>query len=257
MKFEQAHEVLEGVPHILTDNARKLYDFVLEGGVRDIIELGLAHGTSACYMAAALDERGVGRIVSLDLDEAKQRQPNMDEVAGKLGLRKYIEPMYGQTSYTWDLLKLVRQNTVDGVCRPVFDFAFIDGSHAWESDGLAFFLIDKLLKPGGWMLFDDLSWKFTLDRSQLMIPMIANLPQDVLDTPHVAMIFEYLVSQHPDYTDQRVEGEWGWARKRPDAADPKGVEPALLARIYETSIAADAARVGRRVVNRLKVGIKR
>jgi hypothetical protein len=28
----------------------------------------------------------------------------------------------------------------------------------WFVDGLAFFLVHRLLKPGGWIIFDDLDW---------------------------------------------------------------------------------------------------
>ena len=41
---------------------------------------------------------------------------------------------------------------------PIYDYIYVDGSHAWEIDGLAFFLLDRLLKPGGYMDFDDYGW---------------------------------------------------------------------------------------------------
>lgn len=37
-----------------------VYDFVKNSDIENILELGFAHGTSTCYMAAALDEKKAG-----------------------------------------------------------------------------------------------------------------------------------------------------------------------------------------------------
>jgi hypothetical protein len=42
--------------------------------------------------------------------------------------------------------------------RLTIDFAFIDGSHLFDYVFVDFFLIDKLLRPGGIVILDDLSW---------------------------------------------------------------------------------------------------
>ena len=48
---------------------------------------------------------------------------------------------------------------------PEFDFVFLDAGHTWDVTGFAFFLVDRLLRPGGWLLFDDLNWSVTKSRS--------------------------------------------------------------------------------------------
>src|SRR3989442_5381661 len=78
LKFAQAGQFLKGIPYIKPRAAHDLYEFVLRGGVSDIIELGFAHGVSTCYMAAALHERGNGTIVSIDLSRARTLEPNLD-----------------------------------------------------------------------------------------------------------------------------------------------------------------------------------
>ena len=42
-------------------------------------------------------------------------------------------------------------------CRawPIFDYVFIDGAHTWMLDALAFLLVDRLLRVGGYVDFDD------------------------------------------------------------------------------------------------------
>ncbi len=52
---------------------KKLYDFILASDVVNILELGFAHGNSTCYMAAALEERSEGHILTMDLASARDR----------------------------------------------------------------------------------------------------------------------------------------------------------------------------------------
>jgi hypothetical protein len=47
------------------------------------------------------------------------------------------------------------------------------------------------------------------------------LPERQRKTPQVRKVFELLVRTHPDHTDFRDEGGWGWARKRCGAALPR------------------------------------
>lgn len=41
-----------------------------------------------------------------------------------------------------------------------FDVCFLDGSHSWETDGLAVLLLERLMVPGGLLIIDDLDWTF-------------------------------------------------------------------------------------------------
>ena len=43
---------------------------------------------------------------------------------------------------------------------PKFDFCYIDGGHNWSDTGFAFFLVDRLLKSNGIIVFDDLDWTY-------------------------------------------------------------------------------------------------
>jgi predicted O-methyltransferase YrrM len=254
MKFSTAAGLLDGVPYISLEAAQVLYEFILKGGVRDVLELGFAHGSSTCFMAAALDERGSGRITTMDKVEARNREPSLVDLIGRMELRDLVEPIYSEVTYTWELMRMIERNTVDGVCRPAFDFCYIDGAHTWETDGLAFFLVDKLLRPGGWVLFDDLHWSYASDPDLLDKPWIRPLPEDMKATAQVGKVFGLLVAQHPGYGQIRVEGEWGWARKIGDSATTR-TPPDLLNKVYgRPGIARDAALLVRRLTSRLRRG---
>ena len=68
------------------------------------------------------------------------------------------------SSYTWWLKEQVRaRSDADGNCEPRFDFVYLDGAKNWTVDGLAVVLAEKLLRPGGWLLMDDLDWTYAQD----------------------------------------------------------------------------------------------
>ena len=106
-------------------------------------------------------------------------------------------------SYVWWLRKRMRDRWQEGHLEPAYDFVFIDGRHTWDADALAFSLVDRLLVPGGWILFDDLDWK----------PRLSDVPEDTRGIAHVAEIWDLLVRTSRDYDVFRTDGSWGYARK--------------------------------------------
>lgn len=217
MDFDAVARRVKGVPHTRPEQGRVLYDHVLRAGV-DVLELGFAHGVSTCYMAAALDELGHGRVTTIDRRGIDLRRPSIYELLEDLGLGDVVDVRVAGSSYTWELMRLIEGCTEDGVCRPRYGFAFIDGAHLWEPDGLAFFLVDKLLRPGGWIVFDDMDW--TIARSRVAdTPAFARLPRDEQETPQVQKVFDLLVRQHPSYGAFYVRDGWGWSCKAAGASD--------------------------------------
>jgi predicted O-methyltransferase YrrM len=156
--------VIESIPYTSPEKGRLFYDFVLEHKPDQCLELGFAHGTSSGYFAAALDEVGTeGHLTAVDLDlggEAAFDDPDIEEVFDRLGLRDRLTVVRENTSYTWFLKKKIEERSADYVCEPVYDFCFLDGSKNWTIDGFAFFLVDKLLRGEGWLLFDDYDWTY-------------------------------------------------------------------------------------------------
>lgn len=57
--------------------------------------------------------------------------------------------------------------------QPIYDFVFIDGAHTWAIDALATLLVDRLLKPGGYLAHDDYAW--TLATSPSLRPEVSPL----------------------------------------------------------------------------------
>ena len=156
------------------------------------MELGFAHGVSSCYIAGILDEMKTSHLTTIDLEIAKKREPNIEYLTKKLGLSSYITIYYEPKSRIWRLMKLIEQHP-----QPI-DFCFIYGAH-WYTDGFAFFLIDKLLRHGGWILFDDINWPFDTSPSLKNSEKVQNMPYDEQETAQIGKVFELLVKPHPQY----------------------------------------------------------
>lgn len=214
MKFEQIKGIVGEVPCIRPDKGKIIYEFIQSSGLKNILELGFAHGTSTCYMAAALDESKAGQITTIDVESARYRKPNINDLLEETQLSNYVSPIFSHTSYNWELMKIIQDNTIKGVCHPIFDFCFIDGAHTWEVDGLAFFLVEKLLKPGGWILFDDIHWSYSTSPSLKNQAGIKKMPQDYQEIAQVERVFSLLTSQHPNFGNFKLNDDWGWAQKK-------------------------------------------
>jgi predicted O-methyltransferase YrrM len=212
MKPEQVKEVLGNLPRMNLNQAKILTRHLTAHNLRDCLELGFSRGVSSCYIAAALQDMGGGSLVTIDLVGAKEKRPNIDENLTKLGLRDFVTVYHEPTSYTWRLMRMLQENP-----DPRFDFCYIDGAHTWAVDGFAFFLVERLLRPGGWILFDDMNWSLGKSETMRDTPYVRSLPDDERDLPQVRLIWDLLVKPHPQFGEFREEKGWAFARKLPDS----------------------------------------
>jgi predicted O-methyltransferase YrrM len=191
--------------------ATLMRDFIIQHDARHILEIGFYHGKSSAYFAAMLEDLGRGHLVTIDLKSARSREPNIDQVLSNLGLAHRVTPVFAERSYTWELAKII-----EATPRPQFDLCYFDGGHTWDPTGFGFLLVDMLLRPGGWIVFDDLKWTV-----EAAMQNRANPPRhwracspDERATPAVKLVFDLLVP-HLGYSDMRIvnDGRWGMARK--------------------------------------------
>ena len=216
MKLEDITRRVDRAPFMSPHQRAIVYQHVIDTRPEVILELGTGHGVSAAYMAAALDEiGGEGRIVTLDkVGHGFDPAPML----GELGLLDRIElVLRDDSSYTWYLKEVIESRSdSNGNCEPLYDFCFIDGAKTWTIDGLAFFLVEKLLRPDGWLLLDDLEWSFDSSPSGVAEPFPLSAAER--REPKVRAVFDLLIRQHPSFTECVVQdGSWAWAHKLPGA----------------------------------------
>jgi predicted O-methyltransferase YrrM len=222
MQFEEIQRFLDFIPFnaemkagsTVPERGRVIYEHIRQHKPLSVLELGVGFGVGSCYIAAALHENHAGHLTCVDLVDALY-SPSAEELVNQAKLASYVSIYREKSSYTWFLKKRIEQRTTpDGVCEPDFDMCFIDGPKDWTIDGAAFFMVDKLMKEGGWILFDDYDWKHESHSPNRQNDYNGKIPDDERTQPHVEAIFRLLVMQHPDYGEFQIDGNrWAWAQK--------------------------------------------
>jgi predicted O-methyltransferase YrrM len=206
MDFDRTARSLDGIPYTSPSKGRVFYDLVLQRRPKRILELGFAHGVSTCYFAAAAQELGDCSITAVDLEQSRGMDPAIETLVNRLGFEQFVTVEREQSSYTWFLKREIAAQTRNQVCTPKYDLVFIDGPKDWTNDGCAFFLADKLLTPGGTILFDDYSWSYRGDetargKAHSRGYVFANMSEAEYVEPQIKAVFELLVMQHPSYSN--------------------------------------------------------
>jgi predicted O-methyltransferase YrrM len=211
--FDQVAAAVAGVPFMSPEQGRLVHDHVVRTNANDVLELGTAHGVGAAYLASA------GAHVTT-VDHAGSRyDPSPEQVIADAGLQDRVTIVREYSSYTWWLKEQVQQRSdAHGNVTPAYDFIYLDGAKNWTIDGLAVILAEKLLRPGGWLLLDDLHWTYAQDPSRDATDGIVHreLSEQERTQPHLRAVFDLIVAQHPSFTELKLQDEWwGWARKAP------------------------------------------
>jgi predicted O-methyltransferase YrrM len=232
MKFRDAVRIVDGVPapHIPASRGRVLYDHIRKHQPENLLELGTARGGSAVFMAAALEATGAGHLTSVDSTRWRWRNPTPQEVIDGSGLAHRVTLDKRFSTYTW-FLKTELESCLDehGAVQPRYDFIFLDGAKNWSTDGLAVVLMEKLLRPGGWLLLDDLGWSYEkhTDSAWHYEIEVAKLSEPERAQPHLRAVFDLLIQPSEAFDQFLIEDDWwGWARKAPDPARPGDGHPA-------------------------------
>src|SRR5215211_5327344 len=132
------------------EQGRIVYDHVRATRPAELLELGTAHGVGAAYLATALADNGHGRLTTVDFAGAAY-DPPPEAVLSRAGVAVVRE----FSSYTWWLKEQVQaRSDRAGNVEPLYDFVYLVGAKNWTIDGLAVVLVEKLLRPGGWLLMD-------------------------------------------------------------------------------------------------------
>jgi predicted O-methyltransferase YrrM len=209
--FDEVARAIAGIPFMAPAQGRLIYDHIRSSGARDVLELGTAHGVGAAYMAAA-----GANVTTVDFAGAAY-DPAPEETARRAGVQFTIVREF--STYTWWLKEQIAARAdAHGNVEPAYDFVYLDGAKNWTIDGLAVVLVEKLLRPGGWLLMDDLGWTYAQASGREATDGIVHRELSGPDRtePHLRAIFDLIVAQHPNFTELRRQDEWwGWARKAP------------------------------------------
>ena len=221
MKFEKIVEKVDGIPFTSPSKGKIFYDFIIKNKPFNCLELGFGFGVASCYIAGALHENNYGKLTSVDLQQNlksnKYPEISIERLIRDLNLKKYINIFREKKSYIWFLKETIDQNTInDYECNQIYDFVFIDGPKHWITDGFAFFLVDKLLKKNGWIVFDDYLWKFSDHPNKKTTGIVKHeeMEDKYLQIPQIKHVFEKLVMQNENYSNFIIDDNiLAWAQK--------------------------------------------
>ena len=118
--------------NIPTADGQTLYDLVIKGNYKSVLEIGTSTGHSGIWIAWALSKTG-GKLITIDIDET--RHNTAVENFKMAGLSEYIDARLA------DAHSLVKE------LKGPFDFVFSDADKDWYKN--YFIDVDPKLKVGG------------------------------------------------------------------------------------------------------------
>jgi predicted O-methyltransferase YrrM len=177
-------------------NARTV-ELVRASGARVYGEIGVYNGDTARCVAEVLGPAGELHLFDyadrVEPVAAALRGAGYGNVVAHANSRRLLD------SYNWSLMRLLAARR-----EPLFDYVFLDGAHTWALDALAFCLIDRLLRPGGIVDFDDYGW--TLGASPSMRPevfpdVVELYTDEQIAARQVALVVDLLVRRDDRYEE--------------------------------------------------------
>jgi predicted O-methyltransferase YrrM len=230
--FDQVTEKFGDLNFMNDKRAGLMRELILAEGARNILEVGFWKGKSSAYFAAILEDRGGdGHLTTIDRTIVRDKTPNIASVLEALGLSHRVTPIFAERSHTWVMARMLEQKP-----RPQFDFCYFDGGHTWDMTALGLTLVDMLLKPGGFLVVDDLDWTIngSLARGHDSASIYAGYSDDEKAANPVQMAYD-LILPRLGYTDFKTERRfaWGLARKaQSGAVAQEQPRTSLLGRVF-------------------------
>jgi predicted O-methyltransferase YrrM len=158
-----------------------------------VAEIGVGIGATTIKIARELDNKGT--IHLFDFTEKLEELASDLRRLGYSNIHCYANTSKYWDSYDWTLAKFLLEGK-----RGIYDYIYVDGAHTFTVDGLAFFLCDRLLKPGGFLEFDDYNWKFSISPGECMRHTRQEFMTDEqLDTAQIAMVVDLFLKSNPLY----------------------------------------------------------
>jgi predicted O-methyltransferase YrrM len=177
--------------------AKETIDFLKTTESRAIAEIGVFKGQTSIEFAQYLN--GKGELHLFDFENSVKKVKSKLNEMGYTNVIAHPNSHKTMDSYNWSIMKLLQSHD-----QPIFDYVFIDGAHTWAIDALTFLLIDKLLKVGGYVDFDDYEWtmKDSPSMNPVSFPPVKKMYTDEqISTAQVGLIVDLLTRRDPRYTE--------------------------------------------------------
>jgi predicted O-methyltransferase YrrM len=137
----------EPVSAVTLESGALLYDFIRAHQPRRTLETGMAFGMSTLFICQALEDNAAGCHAAID--------PFQESEFKSIGV---LNVERAHLSHRFQLYQASSDAVLPRLCAEgqTLDFAFVDGWHLFDFTLVDFYYIDKLLRVGGHVAFDDL-----------------------------------------------------------------------------------------------------
>lgn len=181
-------------------NPRALGPSLLAGVQKQVYaELGVKHGDTLLAVAEAMPAGWLHAFDFADtLETVRKRVEDIPELYNKHTWVWHPNSRQTMDSYCWTLGRMIAERV-----NPGFTYVFLDGAHTYETDALAFFLLDRLIRPGAFIEFDDYNWSVQRSDAYRANPVGYNAgwTAEQRAVPAVAMIVDTLVKGSGRYVE--------------------------------------------------------
>jgi len=129
-------------------------------------------------------------------------------------------------TYAWTLFDML-------VDREMFDLIYLDGHHTFYVDLPAFTLVHHLLRPGGYIMVDDIQWTLMFLKRNMVrrfttwcyykdMYSFSDYTLAQLSEPHLKKITEALLLARNGYSLVRdFSTQWWWVLRKPTTTRPE------------------------------------
>lgn len=124
-----------------------LYKLIKDNKLRNVLEIGMANGTSALYMCQAMKENLAGKLISIDPFQSTQWKGVGIANIKREKMGKYHELL--ETTSDLALPRFLEEGKT-------FDMVFVDGMHLFDYTLVDIYYAAKLLPVGGILVVDDI-----------------------------------------------------------------------------------------------------
>ncbi|NHK27260.1 class I SAM-dependent methyltransferase [Parvularcula flava] len=166
-----------------------------------IAEVGVGIGATTLALLKWMDHKG--KLDIFDFHASVNDLAGDLEKMGFSNFRKFGNTRRTYDGYAWNLALLAAEalkNGSDGI----YDFVYLDGAHAYWQDAPAACALKVLVKPSGYILFDDYDWTFAGSPSmnaKVMPHQVNHYTDEQMETKQVRLVCEIFFDPDPNWEE--------------------------------------------------------
>jgi len=167
---------------------------------KNVLEIGSYEGRASIWLAENILQDGCNYHI-IDTFGGTLKESGMEATKNKLETNSnFIEENLRHNisffpNINWNITKGYSQTIlpelVNNNSEPVFDLVYVDGSHQADDTFVDGYYVNKLLRPGGLIIFDDYNWIDSTPEKQLfkrkLVRQVMNVPNIINDQPEIGI----------------------------------------------------------------------